>query len=144
METTARSSAPLPDEPISLLAATDWNEEWKRLQRIRRKADDAQFWNKRSKNFDSKDTPSPYVRAFLNLIDVEPESRVLDMGCGTGSLAVPLAHAGNRVIAADFSRGMLEETARCLGLPRGTVATRQRRALELLRLELDEQSGEEG
>ncbi len=112
METTARSCAPLPDEPISLLAATDWNEEWKRLQRIRRKADDAQFWNKRSKNFDSKDAPSPYVRAFLDLIDVTPGSSVLDMGCGTGSLAVPLARAGNRVIAADFSRGMLEEAAR--------------------------------
>ena len=34
----------------------------------------------------------------------------------------------------------LEETARSLGVPRGTVATRLRRALQLLRLEL----GEEG
>lgn len=112
METTARADAPLPEEPVSLLAATDWNEEWKRLQRIRRRADDAQFWNKRSKSFDSKDAPSPYVRAFIDLVDVAPGSRVLDMGCGTGSLAVPLALAGNRVIAADFSDGMLAETKR--------------------------------
>ena len=39
-------------EHISTLQETDWNEEWKRLQRVRRKADDAQYWNKRSKNFD--------------------------------------------------------------------------------------------
>lgn len=112
METAARPDAPLPGEPVSALAATDWNEEWKRLQRVRRKADDAQFWNKRSKNFDSKDAPSPYVSAFLGLLDVAPGSRVLDMGCGTGSLAVPLALAGNQVVAADFSEGMLAETRR--------------------------------
>lgn len=48
------------------------------------------------------------------------------------------------VVLRFFAGYTLEETARCLGLPRGTVATRQRRALELLRLELDDSSGEEG
>ena len=98
-------------ETISLLQKSDWNEEWKRLQRIRRRADDAQYWNKRSKNFSSKDSPSPYVSEFLKMASVQPGERVLDMGCGTGSIAVPLALAGNHVIAADFSQGMLDETA---------------------------------
>ena len=98
-------------ETISLLQESDWNEEWKRLQRIRRRADDAQYWNKRSKNFSSKDSPSPYVSEFLKMASVQPGERVLDMGCGTGSIAVPLALAGNHVIAADFSQGMLDETA---------------------------------
>ena len=44
------------------------------------------------------------------------------------------------VILRYFTGLTLEETARSLDLPRGTVATRQRRALALLRLEL----GEEG
>ena len=44
------------------------------------------------------------------------------------------------VILRYFTGLTLEETARSLGVPRGTVATRQRRALQLLRLEL----GEEG
>lgn len=44
------------------------------------------------------------------------------------------------VILRYFTGYSLEETARSLGLPRGTVSTRQRRALQLLRLEL----GEEG
>ena len=44
------------------------------------------------------------------------------------------------VILRYFAGYTLEETAQSLELPRGTVATRQRRALQLLRLEL----GEEG
>lgn len=96
-------------EQVSLLQSTDWNEEWKRLQRIRRKRDDSQFWNKRSKNFSSKDIPNPYVERFLALADIQPGESVLDMGCGTGGLAVPLALDGHPVIAADFSQGMLDE-----------------------------------
>lgn len=44
------------------------------------------------------------------------------------------------VILRYFAGYTLEETAQSLDLPRGTVSTRQRRALQLLRLEL----GEEG
>lgn len=44
------------------------------------------------------------------------------------------------VILRYFAEYTLEETAQSLDLPRGTVSTRQRRALQLLRLEL----GEEG
>lgn len=46
-----------------------------------------------------------------------------------------------KVVVLRYFTGLtLEETAQSLNLPRGTVATRQRRALALLRLEL----GEEG
>ncbi|MCH4184496.1 MAG: methyltransferase domain-containing protein [Eggerthellaceae bacterium] len=96
---------------ISTLQTTDWNEEWKHLQRIRRHADDSQFWNKRSKHFSSIDH-SIYARNFLSLIDIEPDDTVFDMGCGTGSLAVPLALKGHKVVAADFSQGMLDEMDR--------------------------------
>jgi len=43
------------------------------------------------------------------------------------------------VILRYFSGYTLEETARALELPRGTVTSRQKRALELLRLELSEE-----
>ena len=62
--------------------------------------------------------------------------------------ALPLREAIRRlpeelrtvVILRYFTGFTLEETAASLGLPRGTVSTRQRKALRLLRLEL----GEEG
>jgi len=43
------------------------------------------------------------------------------------------------VILRYFTGLTQEETARSLSIPRGTVSTRQRRALELLRLELSEE-----
>lgn len=46
------------------------------------------------------------------------------------------------VIVLRFFTGLtLEETARALDIPQGTVSTRQRRALQLLKLELTEQEG---
>ena len=46
------------------------------------------------------------------------------------------------IVLRYFSGYTLEETAQMLKLPRGTVATRQRRALQILRLELGEEESE--
>lgn len=61
--------------------------------------------------------------------------------------ALPLKEALNKlpaqlkevVILRYFAGCTLEETAAALNIPRGTAATRQRRALALLRLELSEE-----
>ena len=100
-----------PDKPATtftpLLTTHDWNEEWKELQKARRAADDASHWDKRAATFGSKDAPNPYVERFLDLAGIRPGESVLDMGCGTGALSVPLGAAGHPVVAADFSQGML-------------------------------------
>ena len=45
----------------------------------------------------------------LDLLDrVLPSSRVLEIGVGTGAVAVPLAERGRRVIGLDVSKAMLE------------------------------------
>lgn len=91
-----------------LLSTRDWNEEWKELQKARRSFDDASYWDKRSSTFGTKDAPSPYVDQFLTLADIHPDETVFDMGCGTGALSVPLGLRGHKVVAADFSQGMLD------------------------------------
>lgn len=97
------------DEFTPLLTSMDWNEEWKELQKVRRHADDAAFWDKRSATFTTKDAPNLYVEKFLEYAGIRPGETVFDMGSGTGALAVPLGEAGHKVVAADFSQGMLDQ-----------------------------------
>lgn len=87
---------------------SSWNDAWKERQKERRAADDASYWNERSKTFATKDDHNPYVERFLKLAGIRPGESVFDMGCGTGALALPLAAQGHDVLAADFSSGMLE------------------------------------
>lgn len=93
-------------ENRSELLAADWNGEWMRLQADRRRADDSFEWDKRARHFRPLET-APYARDFMKLLALEPDESVLDMGCGAGSIAIPLAQAGHSVIAADFSPAML-------------------------------------
>lgn len=94
---------------LSTLQSTDWNAEWKMLQAARNRKDDAKFWDARAKSHFSMN-PTPYTRDFMRLAQVEPGERVMDMGCGTGVLAVEYAKLGCPVVAADFSEGMLSQT----------------------------------
>ena len=83
-------------------------EEWRKLDAHRRKPDAQEHWDRRAKTYSFKDTPEAYLRSFIDKAGICGDERVLDMGCGTGSLALALADMGCSVVAADFSQGMLE------------------------------------
>lgn len=46
--------------------------------------------------------------AVVKSLDVKPSMRALDLGCGDGTTAVPLARAGCQVVGIDISRNMVE------------------------------------
>lgn len=76
----------------------------------------AGYWNKRSGEFAMKmkggrgKDKSSEVLSFIKSTGFKPEGKkILDIGCGTGTLAIPFANAGAHVTAVDISTGMLEK-----------------------------------
>ena len=52
------------------------------------------------------------VEFLVEELDLAPDSRILDVGCGTGRHTVALAKRGYRVTGLDISTGMLAEASR--------------------------------
>ena len=68
--------------------------------------DSQAYWNKRAATF-TRSATSDYEQWLLELLALEAGDEILDMGCATGTLAVPLACAGHRVHGCDFAEAML-------------------------------------
>nr|WP_315300473.1 class I SAM-dependent methyltransferase [Schaalia odontolytica] len=81
--------------------------------------DSQAYWNKRAATF-TRNATSDYERWLLDLLALRAGEEILDMGCATGTLAVPLARAGHRVHGCDFAEAMLailDERATAENLP---------------------------
>lgn len=87
----------------------DWNVAWKRAREERRRKKDSSFWNRRAPSFSKHTLESDYEKHFMELMQPQPTWSVLDVGCGSGTLAVPLAGRIATVTALDFSEGMLSQ-----------------------------------
>jgi SAM-dependent methyltransferase len=51
----------------------------------------------------------PGALEFLSRINVEPGARVLDVACGAGQTAIPLARAGAKVTGVDIATNLIEQ-----------------------------------
>ncbi|MCL2808103.1 MAG: class I SAM-dependent methyltransferase [Coriobacteriia bacterium] len=93
------------------LVDIDWRGLWTERDSKRKAPDDADYWDLRAQEFGAYqegDNASGYSDSFIEFLELLPGETVLDMGCGNGGLAIPLAKAGHPVMAADFSPKMLE------------------------------------
>lgn len=73
------------------------------------KGKNSEDWDKKSKEMAPRMQKSRYVEDFISKMKIDKEDVVLDVGCGPGTLAIPLAKQVKHVIAIDFSASMLEE-----------------------------------
>ena len=64
-------------------------------------------WDRRAAPRSRREKGSDYARQFLARLDLAEVRTVLDIGCGSGNLALPLARRVRRVHALDFSPEML-------------------------------------
>ena len=102
--------SPAPPLPIDL----DWNEVWKARQHLHESSkhsdDPSHNWNKRenAERYDST-SRSEYderVMTTINGLDISRESRVMDIGAGPGTLAIPLASRVKEITAIEPGEGM--------------------------------------
>ena len=67
------------------------------------------YWDRRAPTFAGHCGQGAYVEGFLRRLALRGDESILDMGCGSGTFAVPLARAGHKALACDFSEKMIEQ-----------------------------------
>jgi ubiquinone/menaquinone biosynthesis C-methylase UbiE len=92
----------------SWLFDLDWREAWIEHNRTRRAPDGVKCWNERAEDYLHQAGTSSYASDFIVYLALQPARSILDVGCGGGTLALPLARAGHELFAVDFSPKMLE------------------------------------
>ncbi len=65
-------------------------------------------WDKKAASFAKRTAHSVYTEKFLALLAPQASWSVLDIGCGPGTLSLPIAALTHRVTALDFSGKMLD------------------------------------
>lgn len=65
-------------------------------------------WDAKAKSFSSRNKDAVYADLFIAQLPLQRDHTVLDIGCGPGTLALPIAQAVKQVTALDFSSGMLD------------------------------------
>jgi SAM-dependent methyltransferase len=103
------------DENINKLTEC-WKKTTSNAPNLQDEGRMAEFWNKRSENYsknidkDERRKRTDDILEFLQESGFNPEgSRVLDIGCGPGTLSLPLSRLGAEVTSLDISSGMLDK-----------------------------------
>lgn len=97
------------DGAVQIESGIDWAQKWRTDGMLSTLTEeDLHFISDRARRFKVTARPSGYAREFLDRADIRDGESVLDMECGGGNLALPLAMGGHRVVECDYSAAMLK------------------------------------
>ena len=87
----------------------NWNELWKMMRSGRRReGSSGSSWDGRARKFNERALRNrERTEKQLANLELKPDYTVLDVGCGTGRLSIPIAKQVASVTAVDQSTGML-------------------------------------
>lgn len=93
----------------------DWNEVWKsgmlENQSSKNRVECSRVWERKddAKRYESmvKRNNWEYAQETIEGLDISPNSRVLDIGAGPGTLAIPLSEKVEHITAIEPSEGMM-------------------------------------
>lgn len=98
------------DQNITFYEDIDWHLLWQNARGQKSwKSKGPKEWDKKAASFSSRNIDSPYIALFLEQLQLDRNLSVLDVGCGPGTLALPIATRVKSVTALDYSDGMLEQ-----------------------------------
>jgi SAM-dependent methyltransferase len=90
------------------LKEIDWDAIWDcKMQATSFAGEGVQFWNQKARTFEGYHKENSYTDEMLSSMQLLPDYSVLDIGCGTGAMAIPLAERVRHVTALDWSSDML-------------------------------------
>ena len=84
----------------------DWAYFWR--EKLEAKKDRSKDWNKAAPNFGRSAKKDDYHTKLMEKIRLSKEDTVLDLGCGEGSITIPLAKKSKSVTGVDSAYKMLE------------------------------------
>jgi len=94
------------DECIKSPEDINWEYFWQEKLLAKRK--EKKDWNKAAKSFSKSTKQNEYMENLLYKMKLSKKDSVLDLGCGSGSITVPIAKKSSYITAIDSSEKMLE------------------------------------
>ncbi|MDR3062722.1 MAG: class I SAM-dependent methyltransferase [Methanobrevibacter sp.] len=84
----------------------DWEFFWKKI--LKSEKSKPKDWNKEARSFAKRSKQDEYRENFLSKLDLNKEFTAVDLGCGEGSITIPLSKHLKNLTAIDSSENMLE------------------------------------
>ena len=84
----------------------NWEDLWR--EKLEKKDDRRKNWDKIAPTFNKSAKRDDYHKLIVKQLNLTPKTTVLDLGCGDGSITIPIAKQAKQVTGIDSSKEMLK------------------------------------